>query len=109
MTDLIDPTVFQDLSDATGEDFAIELLQTFLDDAKTMFADLADAVSRGDTEAYRRLAHSIKSNAQTFGAVKLAEEARAMELAGTIDASAAEALQATYESSATVLKGLLDA
>lgn len=36
----------------------------------------------GAAESFRRTAHSIKSNASTFGATRLAEMARALEIGG---------------------------
>ena len=106
--DLIDTSVFEDLAEAMGDDFAAELLETFLGDAPNMFGALTQAISDGDADAFRRAAHSIKSNAQTFGATQLADEARALEVSGTIDPEAAQALSTTFEASATALKGLVD-
>ena len=55
-----------------------------------MLADLRNARVASDAERFRRAAHSLKSNANTFGAMKLASAARAVELNG-IDADAARA------------------
>lgn len=104
----IDPTVYQELQEAMGAEFAAELLDTFLSDAKNMFADLQSAADAADLDGYRRASHSIKSNAQTFGAEVLAAEARAMELSGAIDAAAAAGLRSTFEKTADALKGLKD-
>ncbi|WP_299142226.1 Hpt domain-containing protein [uncultured Tateyamaria sp.] len=106
--DLIDPSVFEELQDAMGDDFAAELLETFLDDAVNMFAELTQAVQAGDADSYRRASHSLKSNAQTFGATDLAEKAREMELSSGIDADAADALSALFQQTKTRLEGLLD-
>ena len=102
--DLIDPSVFQELQEAMGEDFAAELLETFLSDADTMFADLNTAATAGDTDAYRRASHSLKSNADTFGARMMADHARAMELSGAIDVAAATELKTTFDATAQALK-----
>jgi len=102
--DLIDPSVFQELQEAMGEEFAAELLETFLSDADNMFADLTTSVAAEDTDAYRRVSHSLKSNADTFGARALADQARAMELSGTIDGAAATALKTTFDATAQALK-----
>lgn len=80
--DAIDQTVFADLQDAMGSDFADQLVTTFLDGAPGMLADLKDAVARADADQFRRTAHSIKSNADVFGAQNLAEIARQLELSG---------------------------
>ena len=102
--DLIDPSVFQDLQDAMGEDFAAELLETFLSDADNMFADLDTAVAVGDADAYRRASHTLKSNADTFGARAMADQAREIELSGEIDGAAATALKTTFDATAQALK-----
>ena len=94
----IDPQVFADLQDAVGDEFAAELVETFLSEAPGMLADLKDAEARNDSEAFRRAAHSIKSNAATFGALQLFETARGLELdgpsPGSIDQVEAEFLEA---------------
>ncbi|WP_171101831.1 Hpt domain-containing protein [Ruegeria sp. HKCCD7255] len=106
--DLIDPTVFEELQEAMGPEFATELLDTFLNDAANMFDSLEQAALAQDPDGYRRAAHSIKSNAQTFGATALADQARTIELAGTINTTAIEPLRAMFEETATALKGLID-
>ena len=48
-----------------------------------------------DAERFRRAAHSLKSNAQTFGARRLADAARALELGGIpSDSAPLDALEA---------------
>lgn len=108
--ELMDTGAVAELCETMGADFAAELVATFLSDAPNMFAELEQAVSDKDANAYRRAAHSIKSNAQVFGAAALADQARDMELAElTADsATAVIALQATFDLTATALKGLLD-
>ena len=113
MTDpCIDLTVFNDLQDATGEDFAAELVTTFLDEAPGMIAELRQAASATDADAYRRAAHSIKSNASTFGASALATLARDMEL-GEMQAAQAiadiDALEAEFARAANALRDLINA
>ncbi|WP_299880361.1 Hpt domain-containing protein [uncultured Sulfitobacter sp.] len=110
MTDsLIDQAVLDDLCDAMGDDFAAELVTTFLGDAPNMFADLRTAAADQDADGYRRAAHSIKSNAQVFGAKALADQARDMELGSLSDAAVqVPALEATFEQTAAALRSLLD-
>ena len=45
-----------------------------------MFNDLNAALDARDADGFRRAAHSIKSNAEIFGAHALAAPARALEL-----------------------------
>jgi CheY-like chemotaxis protein len=56
-----------------------ELVDTFLEDAPTQMASLHGAVECGDADAARRSAHTLKSNAATFGAQPFAELCRELE------------------------------
>ena len=106
--DLIDKSVFNELSDTMGSEFMAELVATFLSDAENMFADMTRSIADQDADGYRRAAHSMKSNAQTFGATPLAEQARAMELSGAFDSAAVSVLRTIFDETSTVFKGLLD-
>lgn len=106
---LLDPQVYEELAEAVGTDFAAELVLTFLEDAPNLFGALRTAAAEGDADGYRRAAHSIKSNADTFGATALAALARMMELT---DLHAGEppiaAIEANYNETAVALKALKD-
>jgi len=78
----IDRATFDALSDATGADFARELVDTFLEEAPAMLDDLRDALATSDADRFRRAAHSLKSNANTFGALTLGAMARELEQGG---------------------------
>jgi HPt (histidine-containing phosphotransfer) domain-containing protein len=107
----IDLEIFADLKEATGDDFVAELVHTFLDEAPGMISELKQAASASDADGYRRAAHSIKSNANTFGATDLAERARTMELDGLPAAdvdSVLGALEASLDIAAAELRGLID-
>jgi histidine phosphotransfer protein HptB len=94
---LIDTSVFKDLSEAMGAEFAVELVNTFLSDAPNMIAELKDAMAGGDADTFRRAAHSIKSNAEVFGASMLADQARSLELGGLpCNAASVPDLETTY-------------
>lgn len=82
MTPVIDPTTFEQLQATAGADFVSELIDTFLTEAPAMLRDLRVAYDVGDAERFRRVAHSLKSNGNTFGALKLGELARDLELRG---------------------------
>ncbi|MFL7870208.1 MAG: Hpt domain-containing protein [Anaerolineales bacterium] len=79
MMDAIDRSVLADLTASVGEDFIGELIDTFLEEAPGMFSEMKQALSAGDVDSFRRAAHSLKSNANTFGATGLAEQARELE------------------------------
>ena len=112
MTDKpIDLTVYTELKATTGPEFAAGLVDTFLDEAPGMLAELRSARTAGDADRFRRAAHSLKSNANTFGALRLAALARELELKGldaepARDQAALTALEAEYGAAAAALKGL---
>ena len=92
---LIDSTVFSELADSVGADFVRELVETFAAEAATMRTELRTAYEARDAERFRRAAHSLKSNAQTFGTRRLADAARSLELGGLpSDAAPLDALEA---------------
>ena len=70
------------------------------------------ALNEGDAGAFRRAAHSLKSNGDSFGAVRLSSLARELETMGR-DGRLDEAgpklaqLEAAYEEAAEALKALL--
>ena len=79
---VIDPATFAELQDSAGADFVAELVGTFLEDTPALLDELAQARQVGDADGFRRAAHSIKSNSQTFGALALGALARELELQG---------------------------
>ncbi|MGH8714226.1 MAG: Hpt domain-containing protein [Casimicrobiaceae bacterium] len=78
----IDPATFEALKETTGAEFALELVDTFLKEAPAMLDDLRRALTARDVDSFRRAAHSLKSNSNTFGALTLGAMARELELAG---------------------------
>ena len=81
-TPTIDPATFEELKATTGAEFAMELVGTFLEEAPGMLNDLRTALGANDADTFRRAAHSLKSNGNTFGALAFAAQARALELGG---------------------------
>jgi len=111
--DLIDQSVFSQLQEATGSDFIKELVETFLEEGPGIFAELRSAISTRNADQFRRGAHSIKSNAQTFGAARLAEQARKIEITGLaadMEANSAQisALDVEFQRTALALKSMLN-
>jgi HPt (histidine-containing phosphotransfer) domain-containing protein len=106
----IDRSVLDGLAETVGEDFVGELIDTFLEEAPGMIAEMQQALSAGDVDRFRRAAHSLKSNANTFGAMGLAEKARELEyMARENELGVGDRLQVlkeTYESAAQELKSL---
>lgn len=104
----IDPATFAELQETAGADFVSDLVATFVDEeAPQMLAELRAARAEGAAERFRRAAHSLKSNANTFGALPLGEMARALELGGLpADDAPLAALEAAYAEAAAALKQL---
>ena len=59
-----------------------------------MLRALHEAASSGNAVAFRRAAHSLKSNSLTFGALTLGAMAREQELGGLAGARQSNALDA---------------
>jgi HPt (histidine-containing phosphotransfer) domain-containing protein len=106
----IDPATFAALKETTGAEFVVELVDTFLQEAPVMLNDLRNALAAQDAEKFRRAAHSLKSNANTFGALSFAAMARGLEISGLPTATAGkqslEALQQEYVHVAAALTAL---
>lgn len=103
---IIDHTVFDGLKDTAGAEFVVELVGTFFEEAPTLLAEMRQALAAGDLPTLKRAAHSLKSNASTFGALPLAALARAVELGGTPDAAALQAIEQAYAQAAAALRAL---
>jgi histidine phosphotransfer protein HptB len=104
---VIDAATFAELQEAAGAEFVGELIGTFLEEAPQMLSELRAAQAAGAADDFRRAAHSIKSNANTFGALRLGEMARELELGGLAsDAAPVDSLQAEYERVAAALREL---
>ena len=103
---IIDAATFAELQASAGEDFVGELIDTFFEEAPTMLAELRRSAAAAEAEAFRRAAHSLKSNANTFGAFALGSLARELELGG-LDAGrqpgALERLDEAYRLAAAAL------
>jgi len=79
---LIDQAMFNELKQMSGIDFINELIDAFLDDAPNMIQNMHTALDTKDVESFRRNAHSLKSNANTFGATELGALAKELEMMG---------------------------
>jgi histidine phosphotransfer protein HptB len=107
----IDRATFEGLKTTTGAEFAMELVDTFLQEAPKMLGDMRTALAAKDADKFRRAAHSLKSNSNTFGALALGAIARELEVGGLAralasDAQPLDALAAEYSRVATALTEL---
>jgi HPt (histidine-containing phosphotransfer) domain-containing protein len=110
----IDRATFEDLKATAGAEFVGELVDTFLAEAPGMLGAMRDALAVNDAARFRRAAHSLKSNAGTFGALALAAMARELEVGGLAPVAAAgtaplDALAAECSRVAAALAELRDA
>ena len=80
----IDPAALETLLETTGGDpaFLAELIDSYVDDTPRLLAAIRHAVGAGDREELRRVAHTLKSNSATFGALALAALCRDLEERG---------------------------
>jgi CheY-like chemotaxis protein/HPt (histidine-containing phosphotransfer) domain-containing protein len=78
-----DESVLRRLSDSMGGDdgFVADLIGQFLADSPTLLSSATKALEAGDADGARRAAHTLKSNAATFGAHELAGRCRVLEMA----------------------------
>jgi HPt (histidine-containing phosphotransfer) domain-containing protein len=110
----IDRATFKDLQETAGADFVKELVDAFLEEAPAMLGDMRGALAARDADRFRRAAHSLKSNSNTFGALGLGVMARQLELGGLAGVrergpQALDALAQEYARVASALAKLRDA
>lgn len=89
MSETVDRAVFTALQETAGREFVSDLVEAYLEEAPGMLTDLRTALAAGDAERFKRAAHSLKSNSNTFGAHGLGAMAKALELGGLAHARAA--------------------
>ena len=106
----IDQATFNELKQMSGADFINELIDAFLDDAPDMIQNMHTALDTKDVESFRRNAHSLKSNANTFGAAELGALAKELEMMGKQSnlevGNRLEALREAFSEVAEELKGM---
>jgi HPt (histidine-containing phosphotransfer) domain-containing protein len=78
----IDRATYDELKDTAGTEFVAELADTFLVEGPRLIDELRRAYEKRDADAFRRAAHSLKSNSNTFGARTLGTLAKDLELGG---------------------------
>ena len=65
-----------------GEEFLVELIDTYLEDAAVRLCELRRAFDAADIESLTREAHTLKSSSANVGAMKLSQLAKEIEAAG---------------------------
>jgi signal transduction histidine kinase/CheY-like chemotaxis protein/putative methionine-R-sulfoxide reductase with GAF domain len=77
---VLDPSALARLQAiAPSAEALARLVASFLDNGAVLIAKLAEAAGAGDAEALRRHAHTLKSNAASFGATELSQHCAALE------------------------------
>jgi len=111
ITETVDRAVFERLTATMGREFVAELIDTFVEDGREILAVLHRSLAATDVDAFRRAAHSLKSNSESLGATILAGLARELEaMARTGSVSGVgdrlEPLSGAYERAAESLREL---
>jgi two-component system, sensor histidine kinase RpfC len=82
---IVDEDIFAALRKLGGQDFVVEVVETFRKDAWQIIERLKKAAEAGDLREFRELMHSLRSGAVNVGGVKLCQA-----LTGLRDISARE-------------------
>ena len=97
---LIDRAILDNLVATTDAEFVGELIATYFEDSPQLVAAMQQALSDHDAEAFRRAAHSLKSNSNSLGAKELAAQAKELEMmgkSGNLEGAAAKLERLTAE------------
>jgi GAF domain-containing protein/CheY-like chemotaxis protein/HPt (histidine-containing phosphotransfer) domain-containing protein len=83
----VDASVLDRLAESMGGDdaFVAELIDQFVTDSPALVAAARKGLEAGDADEVRRAAHTLKSNAATFGANELADRSSRLEAAAKGD------------------------
>jgi len=86
----LDTDALRRISESLGDDreFVVDLVEQFIADTPGLIAAARTGLAAGDLDEVRRAAHTLKSNAATFGARELADRSRRLEEAarsGTVE------------------------
>ena len=80
--EIIDQATLDTLAEETSAELMPELISIFIDETGNRLQELQAAVDGDGTEQVTSIAHAIKSSSGTFGALKLQEAARNVEING---------------------------
>jgi signal transduction histidine kinase/CheY-like chemotaxis protein/PAS domain-containing protein len=84
VTDVLERAALGTLLDVVGGEFEFlnELIDSFLEDAPQLLAELETYITEGDASGVRRIAHSLKSNGADFGAGRFSDLCKELEMIG---------------------------
>jgi HPt (histidine-containing phosphotransfer) domain-containing protein len=82
--EVLDLSTLGDLLTMLGGEFSnlVQLIDSFLEDAPKLLAELDQFISSGDAGGVRRVAHGLKSNGADFGARKFSALCKELEVMG---------------------------
>ena len=105
----VNPSAVEQLTATMGAAFVAELIDTFVEDGRQLLAILRRSLADSDVDAFRRAAHSLKSNSETLGAAAVATLARELEImarGGGLEGAGErlDPLAARYEAAVRVLE-----
>jgi histidine phosphotransfer protein HptB len=93
---------------SSDPDFVREMIDAFVEEVPARLAEVGHGIDASDAGLAGRAAHTLKSNALTFGAFAMADVARQMETAARAgDLSAAGALLPALERTWEIAQPLL--
>lgn len=107
----LDEASLETLGELVGNDPELlgSLVEVFLDEAPVRLAELSSGLETGDAILLGRAAHTLKSNAMTFGALRLADLSQRLEtIAREGDLSGARALLERVELEWNLVEPLLE-
>ena len=109
---VINRAIYDALEESVGGEFITVMVDAFLEETSQLMDTLKKSLSSGDADTFRRAAHSMKSNAATFGAMQLSELARELEAMARAEkmseiGSQIDALQEALQSVFNEIKSLM--
>lgn len=91
----IDWQALEPYREMMGDDFVIDILQTYLDNSQSLLAEIKSSLHNQDVSGLARAAHTLKSNSAMLGANTLAVHCRELEKADKTEQI--DSLQPTVE------------
>lgn len=79
---IIDQNIISELKVTVGDDFLVELIDTYLEETPRLLSELEQFLLKQDAAAFGRTAHSIKSSSASLGALSFSAQAKELEMMG---------------------------
>lgn len=110
---IIDEDQIGGLADAAGAAAVRAIMEAFWSTTEELSAELNQAILTADQDAVKKLGHALKGSAANVGAARMADRAKAIEIAaaeGDVDAARAalQAFSSDIEETRAAISALLD-